>query len=139
MNDKTERGKIFNLKKYKQAKLISFVELQYERKITPTDVDFVIDFGNEEWVIGEFKTKGTSLPYGQKLCLERLCQNLTLKTKKVLGFIAIFSTPTNEIINASTCIVSEIWINNKWEFSRKRTVKNLIDEWRKFNQQTKSY
>lgn len=134
MYSENKRGEIFNLEKYKQAKLLDFSGLQFERKITPTDIDLIIDFSNKEWVIGEFKTKGTDIPYGQKLCLERLCKNLTLQTKQVLGFIAFHQTSNpNQIIKASECIVTEIWYDNTWKESSPRTVRDLIEKWRQYN------
>lgn len=134
MYKETERGKIINLARYKQAKLLDFSGLYFERKITPTDIDLIIDFGDKEWILGEFKTKGNDIPYGQRLCLERLLKSLLLNQKLVLGFIAFHETQDcNKIIDASECIVTEIWYNDKWHKSLPRTVKNLIEKWREFN------
>lgn len=42
-------------------------------KITPTDLDAFIDFGNKLFVFVESKFKFAPVPYGQKLAIERLC------------------------------------------------------------------
>ncbi len=42
-------------------------------KITPTDLDAFIDFGNRLFVFVEAKFNGAQVPNGQKLAIERLC------------------------------------------------------------------
>lgn len=41
-------------------------------KITPTDIDLFLDFQNRIFIVGEGKTEGLELKYGQKLALTRL-------------------------------------------------------------------
>lgn len=41
-------------------------------KITPTDIDLFLDFQNKVFIVGEGKTTGLKLKYGQKLALMRL-------------------------------------------------------------------
>ena len=64
-----ERGKIRN-RDYAQI-LRDFSGLRWGR-ITPTDIDSFLDFGNKAFVFIESKFKGKALAGGQKLALERL-------------------------------------------------------------------
>ena len=42
-------------------------------KISPTDIDGFLDFGNSLFIFVEMKHGDTRIPYGQKLALTRLC------------------------------------------------------------------
>lgn len=128
------RGDIFNERRYKQ--LVSFVGLEFERKITPTDFDMVIDFGGKEIVIGEFKLFGNELPHGQRLCITNILEALFRSGVKPLGLIACHDVPPEERIEAATLIVSEVWFapDKGWRpEQRARTVRQVIDDWRKYN------
>lgn len=46
-------------------------------KIYPTDIDGILEFSNKLFVIIETKYNGASVPRGQLLALERLCDRLT--------------------------------------------------------------
>ena len=65
----TEPGIFRNREYAKQLK--SFSGLRFG-KITPTDIDGFLDFGNNVYVFIETKHGDAPLPYGQKLALERL-------------------------------------------------------------------
>lgn len=128
------RGDIFNEARYKQV--VSFVGLEFERKITPTDFDLVLDFDGKEIVIGEFKLFGNKLPYGQRLCITNTLEALFRSGVKTLGLIACHNVPPKERIIAATTIVYEIWFdpNKGWIPEHKgRTVRTVIDDWRKYN------
>jgi len=64
------RGKIRNRKRAKQLR--DFSGLRFG-KITPTDIDAFLEFSDKLFVWIESKRVGASLPYGQKLALERVC------------------------------------------------------------------
>lgn len=70
-----ERGVIRN--RAFAAQLRDFSGLRYG-KITPTDIDGFMDFGDRLFVFIESKYGGASLPYGQMLAIQRLvdaCHN----------------------------------------------------------------
>lgn len=128
------RGAIYNVERYKQ--LLDFSGLRFERNITPTDIDMFLDFGGKEFIVGEFKKTGNSMPYGQELALNQLLKNLSRNPRnEVLGFVAEHNTPVDQQINAASCYVAKVWRirEPKWlQPSRPITVKDLIDRWRDF-------
>ena len=64
------RGQIKN-RDYK-ARIADMSGLTYG-KITPTDLDMFLDFGDTLFVFAEAKYHGSAVSYGQRLALERLC------------------------------------------------------------------
>jgi hypothetical protein len=129
-------GKIYNIERYRQAKLIDLSGFDFERKISPTDVDFFVEFGSKEFVVGEFKSLNNDLPYGQRLALSSLLKALAIdKNKKIFGFVAVFDLPSNQLIKGSECLITEYWhcSNPKWVTpSKSMTVKEGIEAWRSF-------
>ena len=75
--------------------------------ITPTDIDAVIDFGGKAYVFIETKVRGTPLPLGQRLLLERLCDDLNSEHVEALVLIAEHSTPAANNILVATAKVCE--------------------------------
>jgi hypothetical protein len=124
----------FNVERARQ--IYDFHGLEYERKITPTDFDMVIDFGGKEWVVGEFKMEGTNVPYGQKLALTSALKAHWDSGIKPLGIIAHHNTPIGEFVVVATMLVSEVWINptEGWRQAKSsKTVREAIDSWRRWN------
>lgn len=70
MNGYVERGKIRNREMALRER--DFSGLRWG-KITPTDIDGFVEFGNTLFVFVEGKFGQSPMPYGQKLALERLC------------------------------------------------------------------
>ena len=66
-------------------------------KITHTDVDILIDYKDQLWIVGEIKRMGVSVSFGQQLALERLVRDLSV-TKPTLFFVADHDTPLEEVI-----------------------------------------
>lgn len=64
------RGIIRNEDRAKQIN--DFSGLRFERGITPTDVDGLIDFNNKQFILFEVKYGAAPLPDGQRMALERL-------------------------------------------------------------------
>ena len=64
---------------------IDFTGIQ-NGKIHPTDIDAVLEFDNKTLILIEVKKSNNYLPTGQKLVLERICDNWTNKEqdRKVL-------------------------------------------------------
>jgi hypothetical protein len=85
--------------------------------IHPTDIDAVFEFDNEALILIEVKRKGNTLPIGQRLLLERICNNW--KTKKA---IALFLTHRNynsdELIELKKCELNKYYTNGRWKESK---------------------
>lgn len=65
----SERGVIRNREHAQQLR--DFSGLRFG-KVTPTDIDGFLEFGNRLFVVIEGKYGGAQMPYGQRLALERL-------------------------------------------------------------------
>jgi len=100
--------------------------------ITPTDIDALIEYHNKGWVLIEVKLNGTPIQYGQKLALERLCDDLQ-KTKPTILILASHETEYSEAIDFANCIVSGYRYCEKWYPETRNTtyigdtVKRLVD------------
>lgn len=82
-------------------------------KITPTDLDAFIDFGNKLFVFVEAKYNGAQVPYGQKLAIERLCDACH---NPPLRYSVAFITSHKDKgdIDFANTVVTEYRWNGKW-------------------------
>jgi len=118
------RGVIRNRKYANQV--YDFSGLRYGN-ITPTNSDMEIEYHNICWVFAEFKFENTELPFGQKLELERKCDDMQ-KTKPALGIIASHNTPEGEDINAANATVTQFRFKGVWHDPETiTTTKQLVD------------
>jgi hypothetical protein len=125
------RGEVRSIGRYKQ--LLDFSGLNFERNITPTDIDMFLDLGAAEFVITEYKLDGHSTPTGQRRALTELLKALS-GSGIALGVVAVHSSPAHQMIDAARCIVVEYWSGGQWRtLGRKVTVRELIDRWRDNN------
>lgn len=104
------RGKIYNEEKAKQ--LNNFSGLRFG-KITPTDVDGLLDFANKLFVLIEVKTDGVDLPHGQRQALERTCDAIHKAGKMSALLIVTHNTPIEQQIDVAKCQVIECRLNGK--------------------------
>lgn len=120
-----ERGKIKNRMRAQQIR--DFSGLQFG-KITPTDIDGLIDFGNVGFVLIETKLTNAEFPYGQRLAVERVVDNLAFANKDAIGIVAEHDTTPEEDIDVANCRVIEYRHNNSWLTPRNpHTVREFID------------
>lgn len=122
---KTQRGSITFRDRARQIR--DYAGLAYG-KITPSDIDGVIDFGGRCFILIEYKLEGATLPYGQRLMYERICDALqsTISTSAVL--IASHTHPTSEDIDCANASVIEYRWNGQWVQPRTATsVKNAVN------------
>jgi hypothetical protein len=103
----SERGKI--LYPDRKQQINDFSGLTYN-KITPTDLDGVIEYHDKAYVFIEIKYLDAELPYGQKLMLERFVKDINKSGKSAIAIVAehsIFNTKEN--IPVATCEVRQIY------------------------------
>lgn len=106
-----EKGKIRHRQYATQVR--DFSGLRFGN-ITPTDIDALLEYRNLGFIIIETKYRGTFLPAGQRLALERLCDNLR---KPTLLIIACHDTSGD--IDFATTQVVEYRYDHKWYVSRR--------------------
>jgi len=124
-----DRGKIKYIKRYKQ--LISYEGLERLRKITPTDIDGLIDYNGNAFIFLEAKLEGKEIDYGQKLALENLINGLNESGHPACCLIFRHNKEPEELIIAKDCIVSEIYYQGKWRYYNKKNVLYYIKEFEK--------
>lgn len=105
-----ERGAIYNTGRAAQLK--DYTGLRFGN-ITPTDLDGYIDYQDRLWVVMEFKYGDNEMPYGQRLAVTRLCQDLS-RVKPTLGILASHYHPSSEQIDCAQAHVVEVWYDGKW-------------------------
>lgn len=118
--ENAQRGSIAYRGRAKQ--LIDYSGLKYGR-VTPTDIDGLIEYHDRCFVLYEFKYRDTELPIGQRIALERIVDNLN---KPAILIVAEHDTGTRADIQADVCKVREYYYNGRWEYCH-ITVKELTD------------
>ncbi len=107
-----ERGKITFRDRALQVR--DYSGLQFERNITPSDIDGAVDFDGRCFVFIELKLSGAPFPYGQRLLYERICDRMTTIQTTCAVIVAEHSTPISEEINCAAASVISIRWNGKW-------------------------
>ena len=112
MNGEEYRGKIINRKRSQQV--IDFSNMKYN-KITPTDIDFAIEYHSKAWIIGEVKYQSAELPFGQRLAIERFVQDVTKAGKYAIAFVVEHNVHNvDEDIMLDDCPVREYYYSGSW-------------------------
>lgn len=105
-----ERGVIRN-REFKQQ-IADFSGLKFG-KITPTDLDAFMDFNNRLFVFVESKHGSSSMPYGQQLAIERLCDAChTPPHRYAVAFVTSHNS-NGDIDFANTTVTKYRW-EGKW-------------------------
>jgi hypothetical protein len=105
-----ERGVIRN-REFKRQ-IVDFSGIRFGN-ITPTDLDAFMDFGNRLFVFVETKFNGASMPYGQRLAIERLCDACnTPPDRYSVAFIT--SHHSEGDIDFANTVVTEYRWQGKW-------------------------
>ncbi len=113
-----DRGDMRN----RDTQIISYRDLRWG-KITPTDLDGFIDFGNKVFVYLEYKYKDTEIPYGQELALKR---QVDAVSKPCILIHATHSHPIGEDIDGANARVIRVYYKGKW-YDSEKTVREVID------------
>ena len=126
MNDMVDRGKIRNPANI--ARLRDFSSLRFGT-ITPTDIDAFMEFGGKSFIFIEAKRHGYTMPYGQRLALERLCDACSGEGRK--STLIIVEHDDEDIIDFGPLHVREIrfegqWITPESNLTLRQTVKMFL-------------
>jgi hypothetical protein len=132
-----EQGKIRHVERAQQIN--DFSGLRYGT-ITPTDLDGVIELHDKGYIIHEVKYRNAEVPYGQRLCLQRMVKDFVKAGKKAIAIIVEhYVDDTSEPVDNAECNVREIFTTNKegeWEWRPTKTpfkLKQLTDAFIEFN------
>lgn len=116
-----DRGKIRN--RELAARLRDFSGMRFGN-ITPTDVDGLIEYHDKGYVIIETKYNAAPMPYGQRLALQRTCDDLQTQ-KPTLLVVAANRNQEGDIDIANT-EVTEYRFDGKW-LKRQCTTRQLVE------------
>ena len=95
--------------------------------ITPTDIDGFIEYKDIAFIIIESKHKGSDMPFGQRLALQRLCDACQTAGKETLLIIA--SHNTIEDIDFANTAVIETRYKYRWVVrDSEMTTRQAIDK-----------
>lgn len=107
--------------------LTDFSSLNLNRKRTPGDVDFFMEFGGETFIFGEYKFGDTHLPHGQRRALEHVVDVLLKGGAAAIAFVARHNHPVEHDVDGANALVSEAYIDGEWKPARFRlTVRRFI-------------
>jgi hypothetical protein len=125
-----ERGKIISRDYATQVN--DFSGLQFERKITPTDVDGLIEFNNEIFILFEMKYKTATLPYGQELALTRIVDAIQYSGKEAALFVCQHEDKKD--IDCANSLCSRRYYRHRWYPStgERRTLRWTIEAFLKY-------
>jgi hypothetical protein len=119
------RGKEYNRERAGQPK--DYSGLTYG-KITPTDIDGIVEFRDKLFVLLEYKFNGAEVPHGQKVCMERVVDAIASSQRVALAIVADHFNPTNQEIDCANASVRTVYYRAKWhDQDGKKTVKESID------------
>jgi hypothetical protein len=106
-------------------------------KITPTDLDMLIEYHDKCFVFCETKYDGAPLPFGQSLALERLCDVCESAGKVSILFITTHNTQIDEVIDMGMTVVTAYRFKFKWQPVEKTVL--LKDAVRSFIEKQERY
>lgn len=133
------KSKILNQKRMKQ--LIDFKGLELDGGIYPTDINGIIEYRDSEYIILEVKHNNAKVPWGQRLCLQRMVDDFTKSGKKAVAIVCEHRVddPGKPIV-AAFCNVRELYYGGekKWRPPDKpMTVRQAIDGFRGYSKKQK--
>jgi hypothetical protein len=101
-------------------------------KITPTDIDMLIEYHNRYFIFAETKYGNAELPAGQKLALERLCDAAQRGNKLSIAFITRHTAEVGEDIDMGMTTIEEYRWLFKWHKPPIENVLRLCDAVKNF-------
>ena len=82
--------------------------------ITPTDLDGVTEYKDKAYMLFEVKYDDAELPYGQRLCIERMIKDFGKSGKQAIAVVVEHDVhDTNESVSVAQCRVREIYMSHE--------------------------
>lgn len=122
-----ERGQIRN--RAMVQKIRDFSGLRFG-KITPTDIDAMLEFNDRLFVLIEGKRVGAPLSFGQRLALERLTDALHAPPRRIATVVIVDHDDTEGVdVDYATATVRAYRWNGRWvnPAMKGRTLREFID------------
>ena len=132
MYENNTRGAIKYPDRYKQAKLISYQGMVRLRKITPTDIDGLIDYNGNAFVYMEGKLENKELDYGQRLALENIVKSHKKANNISRVFVFRYNEPPDIIVVAKDKLVSEVYDSETLMWNKPKQEITLLEAIKEF-------
>ena len=102
--------------------------------ITPTDIDGIIDYHDTAFVLIEMKLVGAEMPYGQRLCIERLVNAIAATGRDACALLCRHNVQdTEQDVKAANAMVEAVYWKKSWHAPiRQMTAKEMIDSFLRF-------
>lgn len=121
----SNRGVIQNRERKRQ--IIDYSGLRYGN-ITPTDIDGLIEYHGEAYVLIEIKHGDAQMPYGQRLAIQRIVNDLASTGKLACAMVCTHDVDdVTQDVDAASTIVTAIYYNGEWIDGKGRTLKESTD------------
>jgi len=100
--------------KDRARQLMLFDGLVRHRGISPTDIDGLIDYKGNAFILLEGKLTGTPILNGQKMAIENLCKAIISGGKECIALVFEHQTKSSNDIFVKNCLVRKIYISGCW-------------------------
>ena len=125
------RGCIRHLDRYKQ--LISYEGMVRRRKITPTDIDGVIDYNGVCFLYIEGKFEDAPMDFGQQKAIEHMVNSHIKAGHPACAIVFRHHCNAETIIVAKDQYVSKIYYRYEWKDPNYScTVLEFIEKWEQY-------
>lgn len=115
------KGQIYNKARSNQKN--DYSGLLYDKTMTPTDLDGLIEFKNRGYIFMEIKYRNNLLPIGQRLAIERLVLDTAKSGKKSIALVVehYIDDPLVDVPVAD-CILREYFYSDKKVWLRPKNI-----------------
>lgn len=101
--------------------------------ITPTDMDMVIEYHDKAVVLCEYKLLGCGMPYGQRICLERIARDIEKAGKESVVLLCIHNVKdVYKDIPAKDAFVRAVYYHGKWHKGDEATALQYIERFLRY-------
>ena len=131
--------------------LIDFTGLELEGGIYPTDIDGLIEYHNQEYILIEVKYGKTKVPFGQRLAIERMVDDFTKIGKPAVAIVCEHTVKDADkhVVAAACRLINKTFLDrikgylsdgeiyyggeHRWKKTEKQmTVREFIDNFQSF-------
>ena len=107
----TTYGKVLNRERHSQCLDFSGIA---RGKMTPTDLDGVIDYHGRAWILMEIKYNSEPIPDGQRICFNRLTSTLNKEAPALFIIADHYTEDPREDVDVSRALVREWSTGGRW-------------------------
>ena len=101
--------------------------------ITPTDIDGCIEYHDKALVLLEYKLRGYGMPFGQRLCLERIANDVEMAGREATVMLCEHDvTDVNKPVEGKDASVKAIYYKHQWHKSDGKSVQYHLERFKEY-------